>query len=130
MLSHYLVGLVSYCSNASGTKWYVDDSPHLVKNIFEHLFNYEPLLLLFSFLHVLKVKQVKIFHSFCDLTSFPKVGSKIYFLRTGKMGENSQSFTGVAKPCWDQTVGSVIKTSYIFFFLIAIHSDFNEDLKK
>jgi hypothetical protein len=61
MLSHCLVGLVSYCSNASGTKWYVDDSPHLVKNIFEHLFNYEPLLLLFSFLHVLKVKQVKKF---------------------------------------------------------------------
>jgi len=38
MLSHYLVGLVSYYSNVSGTKWYVDDSPHLVKNIFEHLF--------------------------------------------------------------------------------------------
>ena len=31
---------------------------------------------------------------------------KIYFLRTGKMGENGQSFTGVAKPFWDQTVGS------------------------
>jgi hypothetical protein len=46
------------------------------------------------------------------------------------MGENGQSFIRVAKPCWDQTVGSVIKTSYIFFFLIAIHSDFNEDLKK
>ena len=46
------------------------------------------------------------------------------------MGENGQSFTRVAKPCWDQTVGSVIKTSYIFFFLIAIQSDFNEDLKK
>jgi hypothetical protein len=46
------------------------------------------------------------------------------------MGENGQRFTRVAKPYWDQTVGSVIKTSYIFFFLIAIHSDFNEDLKK
>ena len=50
MLSHCLVGLVSYCSNASGTKWYVDDSPHLVKNIFEHLFNCEPLLLLFPYI--------------------------------------------------------------------------------
>ena len=47
------------------------------------------------------------------------------------MGENGQSFTGVAKPFWDQTVGSVIKTSYIFFFLIAIqNSDFNEDQKR
>ena len=46
------------------------------------------------------------------------------------MGENGQSFTGVAKPCWDQTVGSELKASYIFFFLIAIQSDFNEDLKR
>ena len=84
----------------------------------------------FYFFFQCKVKQVNFFHIFCDLTSFPKVGSIIYFLRTGKMGENGQSFTGVAKPYWDQTVGSVIKTSYIFFFLIAIHSDFNEDLKK
>jgi len=75
-------------------------------------------------------KTSNFLHIFCDLTSFPKVGSKIYFLRTGKMGENGQSFTRVAKPCWDQTVGSVIKTSYIFFFLIAIQSNSNEDLKK
>jgi len=47
------------------------------------------------------------------------------------MGENSQSFTRVPKPCWDQTVGLEIKTSYIFFFLIAIqNSDFNEDQKR
>ena len=46
------------------------------------------------------------------------------------MGENGQSFTRVAKPCWDQTVGSELKASYIFFFLIAIQSDFNEDLKR
>jgi hypothetical protein len=51
-------------------------------------------------------------------------------LRTGKTSENGQSFTGVAKPCWDQTVGSELKASYIFFFLIAIQSDFNEDLKR
>ena len=46
------------------------------------------------------------------------------------MGENGQSFTRVAKPCWDQTVGSELKASYIFFFLIAIQGDFNEDLKR
>jgi hypothetical protein len=46
------------------------------------------------------------------------------------MGENGHSFTGVAKPCWDQTVSSEFKASYIFFFLIAIQSDFNEDLKR
>jgi len=46
------------------------------------------------------------------------------------MGENGQRFTRVAKPCWDQTVGSELKASYIFFFLIAIQSDFNEDLKR
>jgi hypothetical protein len=80
-------------------------------------FFYFPLFAIFS-----KVKQIIFFHAFCDLTSFPKVGSKIYFLRTGKMGENGQSFTRVAKPCWDQTVSSVIKTSYIFFFLIAIQT--------
>jgi hypothetical protein len=51
-------------------------------------------------------------------------------LRTGKTSENGQSFTGVAKPYWDQTVGSELKASYIFFFLIAIQSDFNEDLKR
>ena len=39
-----------------------------------------------------------------------------YFLKTGKMGENGQSFKGVAKPFWDQTVGSeraalAVKTS-------------------
>ena len=55
---------------------------------------------------------------------------KIYFLRTGKTSENGQYFTRVAKPYWDKTVGSEIKTSYIFFFLIAIQSDFNEDLKR
>jgi hypothetical protein len=75
-------------------------------------------------------KTSNFFHTFCDLTSFPKVGSKIYFLRTGKTSENGQSFTGVAKPYWDQTVGSELKASYIFFFLIAIQSDFNEDLKR
>ena len=54
MLSHCLVGLVSYCSNASGTKWYVDDSPHLVKNIF--------FLALSFFLHVKqKNKQFQFF---------------------------------------------------------------------
>ena len=82
------------------------------------------------FAYFFKVKQVNFFHSFCDLTSFPKVGSIIYFSRTGKTSENGQSFTGVAKPYWDQTVGSEIKTSYIFFFLIAIQGDFNEDLKR
>jgi hypothetical protein len=47
------------------------------------------------------------------------------------MGEKSQSFTRVPKPCWDETVGLEIKTSYIFFFLIAIqNSDFNEDQKR
>ena len=46
------------------------------------------------------------------------------------MGENGQRFTRVAKPCWDQTVGSELKASYAFFFLIAIQSDFNEDLKR
>jgi hypothetical protein len=46
------------------------------------------------------------------------------------MGENGQSFTRVAKPCWDLTIGSELKASYIFFFLIAIQSDFNEDLKR
>ena len=45
-------------------------------------------------------------HIFCDLTSFPKVGSIIYFSGTGKMGENGQRFIRVAKPYWDQTVGS------------------------
>ena len=51
-------------------------------------------------------------------------------MRTGKTSENGQYFTRVAKPYWDKTVGSEITTSYIFFFLIAIQSDFNEDLKR
>jgi len=92
MLSHCLVGLVSYCSNASGTKWYVDDSPHLVKNIFEHLFNYEPLLLLFSFCIFFLSKTSNFFHSFCDLTSFPKVGSKNIFFENRQDGWKRSKF--------------------------------------
>ena len=54
-------------------------------------------------------------------------------MRTGKTSENGQSFTGVAKPYWDQTVGSELKASYIFFFLIEIvwaNTTFNGDLGK
>ena len=31
---------------------------------------------------------------------------QIYFSKTGKIGENGQSFTGIAKSLWDQTIGS------------------------
>jgi len=77
MLSYCLVGLASYCSNASGTKWYVDDGPHLNKMYLNTWTNGEFLLELVQ-----------------------------YILWTGKMGENGQSFIRIAKSLWDQTVGS------------------------
>jgi hypothetical protein len=98
MLSYCLVGLASYCSNASGTKWYVDDSPHLEKNIFltsyqiNHLFWVE--------------RKTRKFHLFLWFDIFSKKLVQIYFSKTGKIGENGQSFTGIAKSLWDQTIGS------------------------
>ena len=78
MLSYCLVGLVSGCSNASGTKWYVDDGPHLNK------------MYLNTWTNVVKV--------LLELVQ--------YILWTGKTGENGQSFIRIAKSLWDQTVGS------------------------
>jgi len=54
----------------------------------------------------LLVKQVNFHSLFAIFLLFHKLVQKIYFLRTGKMGENGQSFIRVAKPYWDQTVGS------------------------
>ena len=91
MLSYCLVGLVSYCSNASGTKWYVDDSPHLVKNIFNIFSNKTHPCFTSCVIGKASIP------SFLRFNIFSKIWFSIYFSRTGKMGENGQYFTQDSK---------------------------------
>jgi hypothetical protein len=100
MLSYCLVGLASYCSNASGTKWYVDDSPHLVKKHILTSFQMNPL-----FLFVVSSKQVKI-PSLLRFNIHSKSRFKYVFLEQARWVKTVNISRRIAKSLWDKTVGS------------------------
>ena len=101
ILWYYLVGLLSYCIYVSGSKWYVDDSPHLNKNILTSFW----WIIFYLFLKGTWPVLI-LLHGTWPLRNF----DSLYFCEQARWVKTVKVSCWVAKPGRDQTVGSELTT--------------------